>query len=60
MCLQSPTIFYFYFSQLLSVHNVSDVRQREVDTPLVSGPSRFEVDLLLQNLLILFGIRKLS
>jgi prefoldin subunit 5 len=34
-----------YFSQLLNVHNVSDVRQIEVDTaePLVPGPSRLEV-----------------
>jgi hypothetical protein len=31
-----------YFSQLLNVHNVSDVRQIEVRTaePLVLGPSR--------------------
>jgi hypothetical protein len=34
-----------YFSQLLKVHNVSDVRQIEVHTaePLVFGPSHFEV-----------------
>jgi hypothetical protein len=34
-----------YFSQLLNVHNVSDVRQIEVHTaePLVPGPSRLEV-----------------
>jgi hypothetical protein len=36
-----------YFSQLLNVHNVSDVRQIEVHTaePLVPGPSRLEVDI---------------
>jgi hypothetical protein len=35
-----------YFSQLLNVHNVSDVRQIEVHTtePLVPGPSRREVE----------------
>jgi hypothetical protein len=35
-----------YFSQLLNVHNVSDVRQIEVHTaePLVPGPSRLEVE----------------
>jgi hypothetical protein len=34
-----------YFSWLLNVHNVSDVRQIEVHTaePLVAGPSRLEV-----------------
>jgi hypothetical protein len=34
-----------YFSQLLNVHNVSDVRQIEIHTaePLVPGPSRLEV-----------------
>jgi hypothetical protein len=34
-----------YFSLLLNVHNVSDVRQIEVHTaePLVSRPSRIEV-----------------
>jgi predicted metallo-beta-lactamase superfamily hydrolase len=36
-----------YFSQLLNVHNVSDVRQIEVHTaePLVSGSSRLEVEI---------------
>jgi hypothetical protein len=36
-----------YFSQLLNVHNVSDVRQIEAHTaePLVPGPSRFEVEI---------------
>jgi hypothetical protein len=35
-----------YFSQLLNVHNVSDVRQIEVHRaePLVPDPSRFEVE----------------
>jgi hypothetical protein len=35
-----------YFSHLLSVHNVSDVRQIEVHTaePLVPGPSSLEVE----------------
>jgi hypothetical protein len=34
-------------SQLLNVHNVSDVRQIEVRTvePLVPGPSRLEVEI---------------
>jgi hypothetical protein len=36
-----------YFSQLLNVHNVSDVRQIEVHTvaPLEPGPSRLEVEI---------------
>jgi hypothetical protein len=36
-----------YFSQLLNVHNVSDVRQIEVHTaqPLVPGSSRLEVEI---------------
>jgi hypothetical protein len=36
-----------YFSQLLSLHNVSDVRQIEVHTnePLAPGPSHLEVDI---------------
>jgi hypothetical protein len=35
-----------YFSQLLNVHNISDVRQIEVHTaePLVPGPSHLEVE----------------
>jgi hypothetical protein len=35
-----------YFSQLLNVHNVSEVRQIEVHTaePLVPGPSRLEAE----------------
>jgi hypothetical protein len=38
--------YHNYFSQLLNVHNVSDVRQIEVHTaePLVPGPSRLEVE----------------
>jgi hypothetical protein len=36
-----------YFSQLLNVHNVSDVRQIEVHMaePLVPGPSCLEVEI---------------
>jgi hypothetical protein len=36
-----------YFSQLLNVHNVSDVRQIEMHTaePLVPGPSHLEVEI---------------
>jgi uncharacterized protein YdiU (UPF0061 family) len=36
-----------YFSQLLNVHNVSDVRQIEVRTtePLVPGPNHLEVEI---------------
>ncbi|PNF31288.1 hypothetical protein B7P43_G12666, partial [Cryptotermes secundus] len=35
-----------YFSQLLNVHRVSDVRQTEIDTaePLIPDPSPFEVE----------------
>jgi hypothetical protein len=41
-----------YFSQLLNVHNVSDVRQKEVHTvePLVPGPSRREVEIAIAKL----------
>jgi hypothetical protein len=41
-----------YFSHLLNVHNVSDVRQREVRTaePLVPGPSRLEVEIVIAKL----------
>jgi hypothetical protein len=41
-----------YFSQLLNVHNVSDVRQIEVHTaePLVPGPSRIEVEITIAKL----------
>jgi hypothetical protein len=41
-----------YFSQLLNVHNVSVVRQREVHTakPLVPGPSCPEVEIAIAKL----------
>jgi hypothetical protein len=41
-----------YFSQLMNVHNVSDVRQIEVHTaePLVPGPSRLEVEIAIAKL----------
>jgi hypothetical protein len=41
-----------YFSQLLNVHNVSDVRQIEVHTaePLVPSPSRLEVEITIVKL----------
>jgi hypothetical protein len=41
-----------YFSQLLNVHNVSDVRQIEVHKaePLVPGPSRLEVGIAIVKL----------
>jgi hypothetical protein len=41
-----------YFSQLLNVHNVSDVRQIEVHKvePLVPGPSRLEVEIAVAKL----------
>jgi hypothetical protein len=41
-----------YFSQLLKVHNISDVRQIEVHTaePLVPGPSRLEVEIAIAKL----------
>jgi hypothetical protein len=41
-----------YFSQLLNVHNVSDVRQIEVHTAesLVPGPSRLEVKIAIAKL----------
>jgi hypothetical protein len=36
-----------YFSQLLNVHGVNDVRQTEIHTaePLVPEPSAFEVEM---------------
>jgi hypothetical protein len=45
-----------YFSQLLNVHNVSDVRQIEVHTaePLVPGPSHLEVEIAIAKLVIKF------
>jgi hypothetical protein len=41
-----------YFSHLLNVHNVSDVRPIEVDTaePLIPGPSRLEVEIAIAKL----------
>jgi hypothetical protein len=41
-----------YFSQLLNVHNISDVRQIEILTaePLVPGPSHLEVDIVTANM----------
>jgi hypothetical protein len=41
-----------YFSQLLNVRNVSDVRQIEVHTaePLAPGPSRLEVEIAIAKL----------
>jgi hypothetical protein len=41
-----------YFSQLLNVHNVSDVRQIEVHTaePLVPGPNHLEVEIAIAKL----------
>jgi hypothetical protein len=41
-----------YFSQLLSVLTVSDVRQIEVRTaePLVPGPSRLEIEIVIAKL----------
>jgi hypothetical protein len=41
-----------YFSQLLNVHNVSDVRQIEVHMaePLVPGPSCLEVEIAIAKL----------
>jgi hypothetical protein len=41
-----------YFSQLLNVHNVSEVRQIEVHTaePLVLGPRRLEVEIAIAKL----------
>jgi hypothetical protein len=41
-----------YFSQLLNLHSVSDVRQIEVHMaePLVPGPSRLEVEIAIAKL----------
>jgi hypothetical protein len=41
-----------YFSQLLNVHDVSDVRQIEVHMvePIVPGPNRFEVEIAIAKL----------
>jgi hypothetical protein len=54
--LQILTIFLNrrkkYFSQLLNVHNVTDVRQTEVHTAeaLVSGSCHLEVEIAIANL----------
>ena len=50
----SPHILLFWrnhFSQLFSVHGVSDLRQTEIHTaePLVSEPSAFEVEMATEN-----------
>jgi hypothetical protein len=56
ICLRIPTIFLNrwknYFPQLLTVHNVSEVKQVEVHTaePLVPGPSRLEVEIAIAEL----------
>ena len=41
-----------YFSQLLNVHEVNDIRQAEIHTvePLVPEPSAFEVELATKEL----------
>ena len=41
-----------YFSQLLNVHGVPDVRQTETHTaePLVPGPCAFEIELAIEKL----------
>jgi hypothetical protein len=41
-----------YFSQLLNVHDISDVRQIEVHTaePLVPGPSHLEIEISIAKL----------
>jgi len=41
-----------YFSQLLNVYEVNDIRQAEIHTaePLVPEPSAFEVDLAIEKL----------
>ena len=42
----------YYFSQILNVHGVSDVRQAEIHTaePLVPEPSALEVELAIEKL----------
>jgi hypothetical protein len=48
----SQNMWKNYFSQLLNLHNVSDVRQIEVHTaePVVPGPSRLEVEIAIAKL----------
>ena len=49
--LQTPTVFWMsggtFFSQLLNVHGVNDVRQTEIPTaePLVPQPSAFDAEM---------------
>jgi hypothetical protein len=56
ICLQIPrnilNRWKNYFSQLLNVHRVSDIRQIEIHTaePLVPDPSPFEVEIAIENL----------
>jgi hypothetical protein len=42
----------YYFSQILNVHGVSDVRQAKIHTaePLVPEPSALEVELAIEKL----------
>jgi len=41
-----------HFSQLLNIHGVNDVRQREIHTaePLVPEPTAFEVELAIEKI----------
>jgi hypothetical protein len=51
--LQTPTARWRkYFSQLLNVQGVNDVRQAEIHTvePLVPEPSAFDVELAIEKL----------
>ena len=54
--MQPPTVLWRggvkYFSQLLNVHGVNDVRQVEIHTaePLVTEPSAVEVEMVIENL----------
>jgi hypothetical protein len=52
MFADSYNIWKNYFSQLLNVHNINDVRQIEVHTaePLVPGPSCLEVEIAIAKL----------
>jgi hypothetical protein len=51
-CLKILNTWKNYFSQLLNVHRVSDVRQIEIHTaePLVPDPSPFEVKIAIAKL----------
>jgi hypothetical protein len=48
----SNTRWKSYFSQLLNVHNISDVRQIEIDTAerLIPGSSHIEVEISIAKL----------